>query len=73
MSESRATHGIRAAAARAAHEALGLQPLRPERVWPEHGFRPGTPVRLEAGAVACVLAPVDWYTRPEVLRVLARV
>ena len=57
LSERAALHGIRTAAARAAHEAAGLRVLRPERVWPDAGFRPGMTARLQAGAVACVLMP----------------
>jgi hypothetical protein len=57
MSERRALHGLRTAAARAAHEALGMRALRPDRTWPEPPFRAGTTVRLEAGPVACILAP----------------
>ena len=57
LSERAALHGIRTAAARAAHEAAGLRVLRPERVWPDTSFRVGMTARLQAGAVACVLAP----------------
>jgi hypothetical protein len=57
LSERRALQGVRTAAARAAHEALGLRALRPDRTWPDAPFRPGATVRLEAGPVACVLAP----------------
>jgi hypothetical protein len=57
LSERAALRGLRTAAARAAHEAAGLRVLRPERIWPDDGFRPGMTARLEAGAVACVLAP----------------
>jgi hypothetical protein len=56
-SERRALQGLRTAAARSAHEALGLKVLRPDRTWPDTPFLAGTTVRLEAGAVACVLAP----------------
>jgi hypothetical protein len=57
LSERAALQGIRTAAARSAHEATGLRALRPERVWPDAGFRAGMTVRCEAGTVACVLAP----------------
>ena len=57
LSERAALHGIRTAAARAAHEAAGLRVLRPDRVWPDTGFRAGMTARLNAGSVACVLAP----------------
>lgn len=57
LSERAALHGIRTAAARAAHEAAGLRVLRPDRVWPDAGFRAGMTARLDAGAVACVLVP----------------
>ena len=57
LSERAALHGIRTAVARAAHEAAGLRVVRPERVWPDPGFRPGMTARLQAGVVACVLAP----------------
>jgi hypothetical protein len=57
LSERRAVQGLRTAAARAAHEALGLKVLRPDRTWSDSPFLPGTTVRLESGPVACVLAP----------------
>jgi len=57
LSERRALQGLRTAAARAAHEALGLRVLRPQATWPEVTFHAGMTVRLQAGAVACVLAP----------------
>jgi hypothetical protein len=57
LSERRALQGLRTAAARAAHEALGVKVLRPDRTWPDVPFLPGATVRLQAGAVACVLAP----------------
>jgi hypothetical protein len=59
LSERRALQGLRTAAARASHEALGLKVLRPDRTWPDTPFLPGATVRLEAGPVACVLAPAD--------------
>jgi len=57
LSERRAVQGVRTAAARAAHEALGLRVLRPELAFAGDRFLPGATVRLQAGAVACVLAP----------------
>jgi hypothetical protein len=58
LSERRALHGIRTAAARAAHEANGLKLLRPERVWPpEPDFKAGMSATLTAGAIACRLVP----------------
>ena len=58
LSERRALHGIRTAAARAAHEASGLKLLRPERVWPPGpDFRPGMTATLQSGAIACRLVP----------------
>src|SRR4051794_30518919 len=57
LSERAALHGIRTAAARAAHEAAGVRVLRPERVWPDARFRAGMTAQLRAGDIACVLAP----------------
>jgi hypothetical protein len=57
LSERRALQGLRTAAARAAHDALGLRALRPDRTWADAPFRAGMTVRLEAGPVACLLAP----------------
>jgi hypothetical protein len=34
-----------------------MRALRPDRTWPERPFRVGMTVRLEAGPVACILAP----------------
>lgn len=57
MSERRALDAVRVAASRAAHEALGLKVLRPERTWSDASFHAGTTARLSAPPVACVLAP----------------
>jgi len=57
LSERRALHAIRTAAARAVHDALGLRVLRPDRTWPDEPFLPGMIVRLQAGAVTCTLVP----------------
>jgi hypothetical protein len=55
--ERRALLAIRTAAARAAHERLGLLALRPERAIADRPLRPGMTVRVVCGAVACLLVP----------------
>jgi len=58
LSERAALRGVRAAAARAAHEAAGVRLLRPDRAWPEDvTFKVGMSIHLGAGAVSCVLVP----------------
>jgi hypothetical protein len=56
-SERHAEHALRTAASRFAHRVLGLQPLRPEATAVPGGFRAGSPVRLDCGAVTCLLLP----------------
>jgi hypothetical protein len=57
LGERRAMLALRTAAARAAHERLGLHALRPERTTADRPLRPGTTIRLMSGAVGCVLVP----------------
>ncbi|MEA2403439.1 MAG: hypothetical protein QOE08_86 [Thermoleophilaceae bacterium] len=45
------------AAARRAHELLGVHALRPETAEPLERFFPGASVRIECGAATCVIAP----------------
>src|SRR3954469_20884805 len=46
---------VRAAASRVAHRVLGVHPLRPEVTAVPGGFRAGAAVRLDCGAVTCLL------------------
>lgn len=52
-----AERALRTAASRRAHELLGVRPLRPEQTRPLGRFLAGTTIRLDCGAVTCVLAP----------------
>lgn len=52
-----AERALRAAASRRAHALLGVRPLRPDQAQPLDPFKPGAVVRLDCGAVTCVLAP----------------
>ena len=52
-----AERALRTAVSRRAHELLGLEPLRPERNRPVDRFVPGAVVRIDCGAVECVLVP----------------
>ena len=52
-----AERALRTAASRRAHELLGIHPLRPERARPLGSFLYGATVRVDCGAVTCVLAP----------------
>lgn len=45
------------AAARRAHELLGVHVLRPETAEPLDRFFPGASVRVACGAATCVIAP----------------
>jgi hypothetical protein len=55
-SPAKAEHALRTAATYWAHEAMGLRALRPDRSR-AHGRFDGGVVRVECGAVACVLMP----------------
>ena len=55
--ERGALRSLRTAASRAAHERAGLRALRPERTHVEGVFLAGATVRVDCGAVTCVLAP----------------
>jgi hypothetical protein len=57
MSEHHAERALRTTASRVAHRLLGLHPLRPELASVSGGFRAGVPVRVECGAVSCLLVP----------------
>jgi hypothetical protein len=57
LSPRDAERALRAAASTRAHERIGVRVLRPERALALDRFLPGRPVRLDCGAVACVLVP----------------
>jgi hypothetical protein len=52
-----AERALRAAASRRAHAMIGVRPLRPEAARPDVAFTPGATVRLDCGAVSCLLEP----------------
>ena len=52
-----AERALQAAAARLAHELLGVHALRLERARARDRFIPGASVTVDCGAVTCVLAP----------------
>ena len=58
MSRQHAEGALRAAAARAGHAYLGVHPLHPERNRVSGAFLQGATVRVECGALSCVLVPV---------------
>src|SRR3954447_7995806 len=55
-----AERALRAAAAHRAHDAAGVQPARPERARALDRFALGATVRIDTGAVGCVLTPRGW-------------
>ena len=57
ISPGDAERALRAAASRRSHELIGVHPLRPERARAEGRFDVGGEVRLDCGAVSCVLWP----------------
>lgn len=57
VSPGDAERALRAAASRRAHDLVGVRSLRPEEARPLDPFKPGAVVRLDCGAVTCVLAP----------------
>jgi hypothetical protein len=57
LSQRDARRALRTAASRRAHELLGLTVLRPERAQALDAFAPGAVVRVDCGAVTCVLEP----------------
>ena len=52
-----AERALRTAASRRAHERIGVRALHPDRARSVGRFIPGRSVRLDCGAVACVLVP----------------
>ena len=52
-----AERALRAAASRRAHDLIGVKPLRPEAARPVEPFAWGAVVRLDCGALTCVLHP----------------
>lgn len=57
-SESHAERALRTAAARFAHRAIGVHPLRPEAATVRGGLRSGAVARVECGSVSCRLVPL---------------
>lgn len=57
VSPGDAERALRTAASRRAHELLGVRPLRPDRTLPHGPFLWGSRVRVDCGAVTCVLTP----------------
>lgn len=58
LSRQHAERALRAAASRAGHARLGVHPLDPERNRASGEFRAGAVVRVDCGALTCVLVPV---------------
>jgi hypothetical protein len=58
LSREHAERARRAAASRAGHARLGVHPLDPERNHPSGAFLQGATVRVECGAVTCLLVPL---------------
>lgn len=52
-----AQRALRTAASRRSHEVLGVRALRPDSARALDPFRPGAVVRVDCGAVTCVLVP----------------
>ena len=52
-----AERALRVAASRRAHDLIGVKPLRPEDARALDPFAPGATVRIDCGAVTCVLLP----------------
>jgi hypothetical protein len=52
-----AQRALRTAASYWAHDEIGLTPIRPEHSRARDRFVPGATVRIDCGAVACVLLP----------------
>lgn len=57
LSPADARRALGTAASRRAHEAIGLHPLRPELANALDAFAHGAVVRVDCGAVTCVLSP----------------
>ncbi len=57
LSPADAERALRTAASRRAHELIGVRPLRPERTRMTGRFGAGASVRVDCGAVTCVLVP----------------
>ncbi|MEA2459543.1 MAG: hypothetical protein QOC95_2515 [Thermoleophilaceae bacterium] len=57
LSPADAERALRTAASRRAHELIGVRPLRPERTRASGSFATGSSVRVDCGAVTCVLVP----------------
>jgi hypothetical protein len=52
-----AERALRTAASRRAHERIGVRALRPDQARAVGRFVPGRTMRVDCGAVACVLVP----------------
>jgi len=57
VSPADAERALRTAASRRAHELLGVRPIRPDHTRALGAFHWGTTVRVDCGAITCVLAP----------------
>ncbi len=58
LSREHAERALRAAASRAGHARLGVHPLHPERNLVRGAFHEGATVRVDCGALTCVLVPL---------------
>lgn len=65
LGERSAMLALRTAAARAAHERLGLHALRPDRTVVDRQFVPGATVALGSGAVSLRLVPREIAAEPQ--------
>jgi hypothetical protein len=65
LGERSALLALRTAASRAAHERLGVHPLRPERAAIDRPFVVGATVALAAGPVALRLVPRELAGEPQ--------
>jgi hypothetical protein len=65
LGERSALLAVRTAAARAAHERVGLYALRPERSVTDRHFVPGMSVGVVCGAIALRLVPRELAVAPQ--------
>jgi len=57
LTREHAERALRANASARSHARLGLRPLRPEQATAVGRFLSSAPVRVESGAVVCLLVP----------------
>ncbi|WP_205698354.1 hypothetical protein [Conexibacter sp. SYSU D00693] len=57
LSREHAERALRTAASRAGHAMLGVHPLNPDRTSASGAFLTGATVRVDCGALTCVLVP----------------